>query len=120
MISRFILMISTVCAVSTAFADGGMQTQQGSIISSMLMFGVIFVMFYVLMIRPQNKRQKEHKDLIGNLTVGDEVITTGGILGKIAKVTDNFFILTISEGVDVPVQKQAVGNALPKGTIKAL
>jgi preprotein translocase subunit YajC len=121
MINRLILTMSTMLFVTTAVAEGvEMQTQQGSIVSSMLMFGVIFVMFYVLMIRPQNKRQKEHKDLIGNLTVGDEIITTGGILGKIAKVSDNFFILTISEGVDVPVQKQAVASALPKGTIKAL
>jgi preprotein translocase subunit YajC len=104
-----------------AIAEGAeAQTQQGSIISSMLMFGIIFVMFYVLMIRPQNKRQTEQKNLIGNLTVGDEIVTTGGILGKIAKVTDNFFILTISEGVDIPVQKQSISQTLPKGTIKSL
>ena len=121
MTNRLVFTIGSMIFSIPSFADGiGMPVQQGSIMSSMLMFGVIFVMFYFLMIRPQSKKQKEHRDLIGKLTNGDEVITTGGILGKISKVTDNFFILTISEGVNVPVQKQAIANALPKGTIKSL
>ena len=107
--------------VPVSFAEGfSMQSPQGNMLNSMLMFGAIFVGFYVLMIRPQSKRQKEHKDLIEHLTAGDEVITTGGILGKVSKVTDNFLILTISDGVDVPIQKQAIATALPKGTIKSL
>ena len=121
MTNRLVFIISSMISSVSSFADGaGIQAQQGGMMSSMLMFGVIFAMFYFLMIRPQSKKQKEHRDLIGNLTNGDEVITTGGILGKISKVTDNFFILTISEGVNVPVQKQAIANALPKGTIKSL
>ncbi len=117
---RFILMMITLCFVPIAFAEDAVPSTQGSVMSSMLLFSAIFVMFYFLMIRPQNKRQKEHRDLLGNLTAGDEVITTGGIAGKINRVTDNFFILGISEGVEVPVQKHAIASALPKGTIKSL
>lgn len=121
MLKQLLIGVSVMLISLPGYADkANISAQQGGMLNSLLMFGVIFVMFYLLMIRPQSKRQKEHKDLITNLTVGDEVIISGGIVGKIAKVTDNFFMLTISEGVTVPVQKQAIVNALPKGTIKSL
>lgn len=125
MLNRFMVMLSTLGFGSIALAEdagviGGFFASQGSSMSSMLMITSMFVMFYFLMIRPQNKRQKEHRDLLSNLTVGDEVVTTGGIAGKITRVTDNFLLVTISEGVEVAVQKHAITVALPKGTIKAL
>ncbi|WP_339844657.1 preprotein translocase subunit YajC [uncultured Halopseudomonas sp.] len=78
------------------------------------------VIFYFMIWRPQAKRAKEHKNLIGGLGVGDEVVTGGGILGKVKKVTDEFIVLEVSEGQELKFQKGAVVAALPKGTLKAI
>ena len=93
---------------------------QGDPLTSFLPLIVIFVIFYFLLIRPQSKKAKEHKQLIGALAKGDEVVTNGGILGKIVKVGDNFIALEVAEGVNVKVQRQAVATVMPKGTIKEL
>lgn len=93
---------------------------QGDPLTSFLPLIVIFVIFYFLLIRPQSKKAKEHKQLIEALAKGDEVVTNGGILGKIAKVGDNFIALEVAEGVNVKVQRQAVATVMPKGTIKEL
>ena len=93
---------------------------QGDPLTSFLPLIVIFVIFYFLLIRPQSKKAKEHKQLIEALAKGDEVVTNGGILGKIVKVGDNFIALEIAEGVNVKVQRQAVATVMPKGTIKEL
>ena len=86
-----------------------------------LIFLVGFVVIFYLMIwRPQAKRAKDHKNLIGSLSTGDEVVTNGGILGKVKKVTDEFIILEVSEGQELKFQKGAVVAALPKGTLKAI
>lgn len=85
-----------------------------------VMLAVFIGVFYFLIIRPQQKRTKEHQSLISNISKGDEIVTTGGIAGKVSRVADNFLVLTISEGTDVNVQKQAVAMALPKGTIKSI
>ncbi len=81
---------------------------------------LMFVVLWFLMIRPQMKRAKEHKTLIESLAKGDEVVTQGGIAGRIAKVGDNFLTLEVAPNVEVAVQRQAVANVLPKGTLKAL
>lgn len=78
------------------------------------------VIFYLMIWRPQAKRAKEHKNLIGGLTVGDEVVTGGGILGKIKKVTDEFIVLEVGDGQELKFQKGSVVAALPKGTLKAI
>lgn len=78
------------------------------------------VIFYLMIWRPQAKRAKEHKNLIGSLTVGDEVVTGGGILGKVKKVTDEFIVLEVGDGQELKFQKGAVVAALPKGTLKAI
>ena len=110
------LLLSVVSLQGFALEIGG---SQGGGFSSMLIMMVVFVaIFYFMMIRPQMQRSKEHKNLLSNLTKGDEVITSGGMIGKIKKVGDNFIELTVSENVDVKVQKQAVTSALPKGTAK--
>ena len=75
---------------------------------------------YFLVIRPQSKRAREHRNLIADLQTGDEVLTSGGILGKIIKIADNFVILKIAENVEVKVQKSAVVMNLPKGTEKTV
>lgn len=85
---------------------------------------LMFVVLYFLMIRPQMKRQKEHKALIAALAKGDEVISAGGLLGKVSKVTDNYVTIEVAELAEKPVeivmQKASVSAVLPKGTIKAL
>jgi preprotein translocase subunit YajC len=85
---------------------------------------LMFVVLYFLMIRPQMKRQKEHKALIAALAKGDEVISAGGLLGKVTKVADNYVTIEVAELAEKPVeiimQKASVSAVLPKGTIKAL
>lgn len=108
---------TNVLAEGTAAAGNG---HQGSMSSSMLMFGVMFVAIYFLMIRPQNKKAKQHRELIGGLSKGDEVVTSSGILGTIANVHEQFFTLSLGNGIEVPVQKNAIAQAIPKGTIKSI
>ena len=81
---------------------------------------MMFVVLYFLMIRPQMKRQKEQKALMDALAKNDEVITVGGILGRVTKVTDAYVTIEVSEGTDVVIQKSAVTMLLPKGTIKTI
>lgn len=80
---------------------------------------VIFGAFYFLLIRPQQKRQKTHTDMVSALAKGDEVITAGGILGRVTAVSDQFVSLTIADGVEIKVQKQTVSAVVPKGTVDA-
>ena len=80
----------------------------------------IFVVFYFLLIRPQQKRAKETKAMLEALQKGDEVITAGGIVGKITKLADQYATIEIAAGTEVTVQRGAIAQALPKGTIKAL
>ncbi len=80
---------------------------------------VIFVAFYFLLIRPQQKKQKAHTELIGALATGDEVLTAGGILGKVTAVTDHYATLKIADNVEIKVQKSTVSAIVPKGTIDA-
>ena len=81
---------------------------------------LMFVVLWFLMIRPQMKKAKEHKALIEALAKGDEVVTGGGLVGKITKVGENYVTLEIAEGTEVTVQKPAIGLVLPKGTLKSL
>ena len=84
----------------------------------MLMMLVIFGIFYFLMIRPQVKRQKEHKAMIDALAKGDEVVTSGGVLGKVSKMGDTFIGVEVANGVEIQVQRAAVIQVMPKGTVK--
>ena len=79
---------------------------------------LIFVVFYFLLIRPQAKRAKEHKAMVAALAVGDEVVTAGGILGKVTETGDQFLTVELAEGVRVKIQRHTVGAVLPKGTLK--
>jgi preprotein translocase subunit YajC len=98
---------------------------QGAAAGDSSMLGLLFpialiAIFYFLMIRPQQKRAKEHKALVEGLKKGDEVVTSGGLLGKVTDVGDNFAQMEIAEGVQVKVQKQSVAAVMPKGTGKSL
>lgn len=102
--------------ISDAHADAAGDPAGGML--SLLPLIVIFVLFYFLLIRPQQKRQKQHKDMVATLKKGDEVVTAGGTLGRITDVGDNFVSLEIAKGVEVKVQKQSVQMMMPKGTVK--
>jgi preprotein translocase subunit YajC len=85
---------------------------------SMLPLLLIFAVFYFLLIRPQSKRQKEHKEMVAKLAVGDEVVTAGGVLGKITEIGEQFLQVEVADGVRIRIQRHTIGALLPKGTIK--
>lgn len=87
-------------------------------ISSILLFLGLFVLMYFLIIRPQTKKAKEHKNVIDNLKINDEIITHSGILGKIMKMTDQFVILEINDNINIIIKKDFISNLMPKGTMK--
>jgi len=80
---------------------------------------VFVVIFYFLLIRPQQKKAKDHQNMLTKIAAGDEVVTTGGLLGKVTEVGDTFITLEVAEGVRVKVQKFQVGSMMPKGTLKS-
>ncbi|MGI9344295.1 MAG: preprotein translocase subunit YajC [Gammaproteobacteria bacterium] len=92
---------------------------QGDPLMSLLPLVLIFVVFYFLLIRPQNKRQKEHREMVSSLAVGDEVVTAGGVLGKVTEVHDQFLHVQVADGVVLKVQRHTVGAVMPKGTVKS-
>src|SRR5690606_31852819 len=91
---------------------------QGNPMITLFMFCGMFLFMYLLIIRPQRKRQKEHQNLVSALAKGDEVIMTSGMLGKIIKVDENYVVLETGNNVELKFQKVAVHAVLPKGTIK--
>lgn len=106
--------------ISSAHAAEGAPADAGGGMFQLLMLVGIFVLFYFIAIRPNQKRQKEHKNMMDALSVGDEVATNGGILGKVTKVQESFVVLEVSESVELKFQKYAIHTVLPKGTIKAI
>jgi preprotein translocase subunit YajC len=105
--------------ISDAFAQTA--TAASSPESSMLSFlplVLMFVVLYFIMIRPQMKRQKEHKSMIEALGKGDEVVTSGGMLGRVSKMGDSYLSVEVASGVEIQVQRSAVVQVLPKGTLK--
>ena len=114
---KFLVILSALLLVtSSAFAEGAVGG--GSAMSSILMLVAFFAIFYFLLIRPQMKRSKEQRKMISELSKGDEVMTNGGIIGKIIKVGENYTELEIAENIVVKVQKSAVSGVLPKGAVK--
>ena len=107
--------------ISPAFADAAAPAAgpAGTGFEWIFLVGFL-VIFYLMIWRPQAKRATEQKALLGNLQKGDEVVTTGGIAGKITKVTDAFVVIEVSDTVELKIQKGAVAATLPKGTLKAI
>jgi preprotein translocase subunit YajC len=107
--------------ISSAFAQTAPAAAAGgdmlSSLGSMLPLVLMFVVLYFVMIRPQMKRQKEAKAMIEALAKGDEVVTTGGMLGKISKIGESYLTVEIAPGVEIQVQRGAVVQVLPKGTV---
>ncbi|MES2771155.1 MAG: preprotein translocase subunit YajC [Pseudomonadota bacterium] len=106
------MLISSAYAQTTAPAGGGYE--------QILMMVAMLVVLYFVMVRPQMKRAKEQKILLESLAKGDEVVTQGGIAGRISKLNDSFVAIEIASNVDVQVQKSAIQLVLPKGTLKSL
>jgi preprotein translocase subunit YajC len=104
--------------ISDAYAAGA--APGGDIYSTLIFIVIMFGGLWLLMIRPQQKRQKEHQALLNALNKGDEVVVAGGVLGRVKDVTDQWVTVEIAQGVEIKVQKQAVGAVMPKGTIKNL
>lgn len=96
------------------------QQAQGGTFSLIGMVVIVILFMYFVSIRPQTKRAKEHRNLLDSLSNGDEVMTSGGILGRISKLTDNYVVLALNDNVQITVQKSAIVSALPKGTLKSI
>lgn len=105
--------------ISPAYAQTGAPAG-GGIMPTLIMVGLFFVFMYFMIIRPQMKRQKEHKKLLESLDKGSEIVTSGGIAGRIRQVGENFLVVEVSEGVEIRIQKNAVTSVVPKGTLESL
>ena len=101
-------------APAAVAAGGDMQSS----LMSMLPLVLMFVVLYFVMIRPQMRKQKEHRTMIEALAKGDEIVTSGGLLGKVTKMGDSYLSLEVASGVELQVQRSAVAQVLPKGSIK--
>ncbi|MGB7987790.1 MAG: preprotein translocase subunit YajC [Candidatus Methylophosphatis roskildensis] len=106
--------------ISNAWAQASSASDPTGGLMGMLPILLMFVVLYFLMIRPQMKRSKEHKTMVEALAKGDEVVTQGGMAGRIVKVGDAYLQVEIAPNVEIAVQKQAVSTLLPKGTLKTL
>ncbi len=103
--------------VPAAWAQDG--AAQGDPLIMFLWLGGIFVLFYFLLIRPQSKKQKEHRQMVEALSAGDEVVTAGGVLGRITDVSDQFLTVEVASNVAIKVQRHTIAAVLPKGTLKS-
>jgi preprotein translocase subunit YajC len=111
---------TNVSMISNAFAQGATGGGAESSLMSFLPLILMFAVLYFIMIRPQMKRQKEHRNMLAAMAKGDEVVTNGGLVGKVTKVGDAYIGVEIADGTEVLVQKGAITTILPKGTIKSL
>ncbi|MCX4187400.1 preprotein translocase subunit YajC [Methylophaga sp. OBS4] len=106
--------------ISPAFAEAGTQAASSPGLLDFAFPIILLVLFYVMLIRPQQKRAKEHRAMQAALAKGDEVVTDGGLMGKILEITDNAITVQIAENVEVKVRRESVNAILPKGTLKKL
>lgn len=113
-------MFNTAFAATTGAPLTEMVNQRGGDLGFFLILTIFFAVFYVLVIRPQTRRAKEHRAMLEKLTVGNEVVTHGGIVGLINKIENDFVLLQVNEQMELKLQKSAVASCLPKGTLKQL
>jgi preprotein translocase subunit YajC len=105
--------------IKSAYAQSAGAAGGQSILSALLLPVLLLVVFYFLLIRPQNKRAKDQRDMLSKIAAGDEITTTGGILGKIVEVGEQFITLEVAANVHIKLQKAQVAQVLPKGTVKS-
>jgi preprotein translocase subunit YajC len=108
-------LINSANAQATGAAAGG----GAGMLQTLLLPALLLVVFYFLLIRPQSKRAKEQREMLSKVAVGDEIATTGGILGKVTEVGEQFLSVEIADGVNIKLQKFQVAQVLPKGTVKS-
>lgn len=108
--------------ISKAYAEGAAPAQAGGGLEMIIMLAVFGLIFYFMIFRPQSKRAKEHKNLMGSLSKGDEVLTSGGLVGKISKVSadNDYLVLALNDSTSVTIKKDYITAVLPKGTIQSL
>lgn len=106
--------------ISEAFAQTAESGQAEAGWANLILLVGIFIIFWLLLIRPQAKRAKEHKQMVENLKRGDEVITGGGIIGSILNVSEGYVVVEIAQGIEVILLKSSVQTLLPKGTLKSI
>lgn len=117
----FTILVERLLFISNAYAQASAGTADlSSSLTSFLPIVLMFIVLYFLMIRPQMRRQKDLKSMMDALTKGDEVVTAGGVLGRITRMADAYVTLEIATGTEITVQKVAVTTLLPRGTIKSL
>lgn len=116
----FALILSIIPTVLFAEAAKPEMGAGSGVMANVMMLVAFGLIFYFLILRPQSKRAKQHRDLVSSLQKGDEVVTSGGILGKISKVSDDFIVLTIADGIDIVIQRQSIAGSVPKGTLKSI
>lgn len=116
--SKILSFITFILFSSTAFAEE--PSGSATVMSQLIMMAVFLGIFYVMIIKPQSKRAKEHQDLMSAIAEGDEVVTTAGMLGKIKKISNNFIVLEVNQGIEVNMKKSAIANVLSKGTIESI
>ena len=119
MLNKLSAIISGLFISAVASAAEATHSPQQGIGSMVVMFGLFIVIFYFLLVRPQQKRAKEQKSLLDSIAIGDEVVTAGGIVGRITKLRDGFVMLNIAEGVEMTLQKSSISAVLPKGTLES-
>ena len=112
------MFISEAFAQAAPPATGSTDPNGFGGLGGMLPLILMIVVLYFIMIRPQMKRQKEHKAMVDALAKGDEVVTSGGVLGKVSKIGDTFVGLEVAQGVEIQIQRSAVVQVMPKGTVK--
>ena len=117
MLNKLLVIISGLLMSTAASAAEGTASAQQGIGSMVIMFGLFIVIFYFLLVRPQQKRAKEQKSLMDSVAIGDEVVTAGGIVARITKLREGFVVLAIAEGVEMTLQKSSISAVLPKGTL---
>ena len=106
--------------INTAYAQAAGGPASGpNWLNTLLLPGLLLVVFYFLLIRPQSKRAKDQREMLSKIAVGDEIASTGGILGKVTEVGDQFLSVEIAAGVNIKLQKFQVAQVLPKGTVKS-
>ena len=112
-------LLALTLVSSSLFAEAQAARPQGGLVQFVPLI-LIFGIFYFLIIRPQSKRAKEQQTFISALKRGDEVVTAGGILGRVTKVSDSYIVLALSDTVEITLQKSSIVSALPKGTLKSI
>ena len=106
--------------ISPAYAQAAGTASQGDTLLTFLPMIAIFAVFYFMLIRPQQKKAKETRAMLESLEKGNEIVTAGGIVGRIIKLTDQYAVVEVGNGVEMTVQRGAISQLLPKGTIKSL